>query len=697
MADMLLLMTVLHSSWPAPRLGRPNGNGAIGLGRPSSAEEAADPRGYCHSGKGGGPCEPAKPKTSHHHHHSVNGDAHATRAADSMAAASQHDFQRQDQCLTVASGARRCFTLAEPRPRQPPRPAPVLLMHHGNGTDGLRFCIDSMKQVATKQGIALLCTSAANSAWQLGTPASQLETLPGEANDCNQTTNDDLSYVARILAFVRARPSRFDAARVFQAGFSSGALLAALSSLCLSQHIVGFGQAGASLSAKWRVVPRSPPLRVCIWCNRDDPHCHPADEALNEAGHHAETFVAARGGHEYPHPWIPRIVDCLHLFEARGAALIDGNFSAAELLSHLAPHHTQQQQQQQQLQQQATPSAGDDTPSMHACGRALPARNWSQTILAAQDSKGWTEYQDLVYSVLFSALHGRLCVLGTVGEIGVYYGAYFSVLAATAARNESLFACDTFAAVGDQRAAQPRNRFHATLRRVLGEGFDTSRLHVLEASSLTLGHVRPAPPSHVLPSFRLLSIDADHREVSVFSDLRWAAARLVSGGVIALNDALHARWRGVGRATRAYFHLVDPRYLKLRPLLVTAKKLYLTTASHHKLYLRMLCQLHRSPKMQSLLLPPLPHAMPLRLSLIPLSVLGSALTASEPGWNGTAFADPLAERELPPVGLPHPRLHAIQVAVTRAALRRLSHVFKVGRGRADGASRFDSFSTRCEA
>ena len=69
------------------------------------------------------------------------------------------EFQRQDACLNVASGARRCFTLAEPHARQPPRPAPVLLMHHGNGTDGLRFCIDSMKHIATRHGICLLYTS----------------------------------------------------------------------------------------------------------------------------------------------------------------------------------------------------------------------------------------------------------------------------------------------------------------------------------------------------------------------------------------------------------------------------------------------------------------------------------------------------------------------------------------------------------
>ena len=130
-----------------------------------------------------------------------------------------------------------------------------------------------LRLVATRQGIALLCTSAANSAWHLGRAAPALETAPGEANECNQTRNDDLSYVARILAFVRAHPSRFDQNLVFQAGFSSGALLAALASMCLPKAFVGFGQAGASLSPKWRVTlstPSNPPLRVCIWCNKDD-------------------------------------------------------------------------------------------------------------------------------------------------------------------------------------------------------------------------------------------------------------------------------------------------------------------------------------------------------------------------------------------------------------------------------------------
>ena len=89
--------------------------------------------------------------------------------------------------------------------------------------------------------------------------------------------------------------------RVFQAGFSQGALLAAAAAFCFADRTAGFGQAGSSFKPGFlRVVPTTPPLRSCIWCNRNDPHCEPMDHALNEAGHHAEMHWSATGGTRTP-------------------------------------------------------------------------------------------------------------------------------------------------------------------------------------------------------------------------------------------------------------------------------------------------------------------------------------------------------------------------------------------------------------
>jgi hypothetical protein len=82
----------------------------------------------------------------------------------------------------------------------------------------------------------------------------------------------------------------------------------------------------------------------------------------------------------------------------------------------------------------------------------------------------------------------------------------------------------------------------------------------------------------------------------------------------------------------------------------------------------VLCQLQRSPGIHARLLPHLPRTAPLRLALAPMAVLGAALTAKEPSWNGTAFADPeTAWRVLPPAGLPQPA-RPVSVAVTRKAI-----------------------------
>ena len=253
-------------------------------------------------------------------------------------------------------------------------------------------------------------------------------------------------------------------------------------------------------------------------------------------------------------------------------------------------------------------------------------------------------------------------------------------LAATAQWNDTLFACDTFAERGVGVAPRTAARaFRHTLHRALGDkGYNPSRLALLRRSSLTLSDWEPLPPAiAALPPFRILSVDGAHLELAVFSDLRWAAHRLAPGGILVLNDILHPRWLGVNRGLRSFFQLLDPKYMRLRPLLLSAKKLYLTTPSHHRLYLRALCQLHRDDSLQRRLLPPLPRVAPLKIARLPLSVLSRALAASEPSFNGSGLDAPFAERTLPAAYLPPIERGSLDVAVSRAALRRLSRVLGV--------------------
>ena len=247
---------------------------------------------------------------------------------------------------------------------------------------------------------------------------------------------------------------------------------------------------------------------------------------------------------------------------------------------------------------------------------ALPARNFSLAFdTSLRWSEGWTERPDLVWTSLLSSLQLASRVgckaeganatdsnttvsngTTTVGEIGVHHGSYFSFLAVLSLPGERLFVNDIF------EAGQPINyarsgkgslkQLIAATRRSLGaEALDVaSRLTVVRASSLRLfdGDVERALRADRLPPFRLLSLDGDHTDLLSFSDLRWASSRLADGGVLAYDDLFNPNWLGASRGLRAFHHLLDRGYSRLRPLLLTAKKLYLTTPSHHAEYLAAL-------------------------------------------------------------------------------------------------------------
>eukprot|EP00966_Prymnesium_polylepis_P292432 6753638-Prymnesium_polylepis.2 len=220
----------------------------------------------------------------------------------------------ETQCVRLGE-VKRCFCLSEPRRDGANWPAPVVVMHHGKGTDGSRFCVSPLRHAAVLRGVAVVCTNALNSSWVIGMPSAT--TLPA-SDGCRLSDSRDLEYVSAIMHFLSQNPRRFDTRRVFQAGFSQGGLFAAYAAFCLRAHgwpVAGFGQAGAGFSDTLRHVvrPVQPSMRACIWCSRNDEYCTPMEmlSALNEAGHHAEMYWTGYSGHDYPHPWMPRLIECV--------------------------------------------------------------------------------------------------------------------------------------------------------------------------------------------------------------------------------------------------------------------------------------------------------------------------------------------------------------------------------------------------
>lgn len=227
---------------------------------------------------------------------------------------------------------------------------------------------------------------------------------------------------------------------------------------------------------------------------------------------------------------------------------------------------------------------------MATCAPRLPQRNWPHVFdVALNNMTGWTQVNDLLWTVTLSVVQRIHNVCGAVGEIGVHHGAYYTVLAATAQPSEPLWACDVFEEGFrsgynvDRSGRGSKTRLLENVRRALDGSADSEREIVL--SPFTSLRLHDAETAKIVDDrvgrFRLLSVDGGHSEVVAFSDLRWTASRILPGGVIALDDVLVSGWPGVSRAVRAFYHMLDRRHERLRPLLLTEKKLFMVTPAVH--------------------------------------------------------------------------------------------------------------------
>jgi predicted O-methyltransferase YrrM len=126
---------------------------------------------------------------------------------------------------------------------------------------------------------------------------------------------------------------------------------------------------------------------------------------------------------------------------------------------------------------------------------------------------------------------------GDILEIGVYLGRYFILLAKNLTPEETIVGVDIF------HSAEPRIPGSANidrdaciinLKRYLPEMWPSDRLVILEEDSRDLALSDYVKTIH--GTFRFISIDGSHDEVTVYSDLRLAHDLLLKGGLVALDD-----------------------------------------------------------------------------------------------------------------------------------------------------------------
>jgi predicted O-methyltransferase YrrM len=139
-------------------------------------------------------------------------------------------------------------------------------------------------------------------------------------------------------------------------------------------------------------------------------------------------------------------------------------------------------------------------------------------------------------------------ILGSIFEIGVYAGRYFSILLRSALKSGSVIVgLDTFQEVDQDRVLAFLNSVSADYRKIF---LIKSRSSEWSARDLIAELGAPA---------RFISIDGSHDKLDVLWDLRLAEQLTSKEGVVAVDDFLNPIALGVNEAVNQFF--LQPRNL----------------------------------------------------------------------------------------------------------------------------------------
>ena len=201
--------------------------------------------------------------------------------------------------------------------------------------------------------------------------------------------------------------------------------------------------------------------------------------------------------------------------------------------------------------------------------------------------------EQLSYVALADALHTKFGITGSVGEIGLFLGDYFHMIASCGKDDEFAVGIDLFE---DQKFNIDGSGIHdKTIQyhqeKYVERVFSGAIPVWIQADSLFLNSEEVKSKIHGQP-LRLVSIDGGHTHYHLVNDLLLVESNLAHGGVVIIDDYTNAGWPGVAEGVARYFLLNSRR--TLAPFFSHWNKLLLTTESFHGQYLETVSSLFDS-------------------------------------------------------------------------------------------------------
>jgi hypothetical protein len=195
-----------------------------------------------------------------------------------------------------------------------------------------------------------------------------------------------------------------------------------------------------------------------------------------------------------------------------------------------------------------------------------------------QEVKGWCRPEVFLACAVLCARQESLAIGGGTLEIGAHRGRFFAGLALLVGPSEPSLAIDLFDAEHLRLDRSGMGADRTALAELIASVSPEHRIDIRAIDSLSIGPVERVRLAQEFGSFAFISIDGGHTAEHVYCDFETAEALIAPGGVVMIDDYYSARWPGVHDAVTRHFHMRVPR---LAPFAFFARKLWMTTPSHH--------------------------------------------------------------------------------------------------------------------